>query len=85
MDFFQLLHRLPRPEARFCGFEWCQILDFRIVAAVYPDLMTTLPQQIDLSIDHRVLATPIQVAVVRNENFHPKATGMISENDPTGS
>ena len=79
MNLLQLLHRLPRPKGRFRCVEWRQILEFRIVAAVDPYLMTALPKQIDLSIDHRVLATPIQVAVVRNENFHPKATGMISE------
>jgi hypothetical protein len=41
--------------------------------------MTALPKQIDFSIDHRILATSIKVAVMRNENFHPKAAGLISE------
>ena len=79
MDFVQLLHRLPRPEGHFCCFESRQILDFRIVATVYPHLMSALPEQIDFSIDHRILATPIQVAVVRNENFHPEIASVISE------
>jgi hypothetical protein len=41
--------------------------------------MTALPKQIDFSVDHGILATSIQVAVVRNENFHPKSAGMINE------
>jgi hypothetical protein len=36
-----------------------------------------LPEQIDFSVDHRILATPIQIAVVRNENFHPMAAGFL--------
>ena len=41
--------------------------------------MTALPEQIDFGIDHRVLATPIQVAVVYDENFHSRAAGVNSE------
>ena len=79
MNFLQLLHCLPGPEGGFCCLDWRQVLDLCVVAAVYPHLMTALPKQIDFSIDHRILATSIEVAVVRNENFHPRAASLINE------